>query len=242
MEIRKPRISAKDRARLLLNTPETANRFVWFDGSKVPILHLPLGKLEMFRGATEEIEQLLHCGFSEGFNATLMGNKKLVNHLIKTDLVSAASIVLNTPVTVIKKSGYGPMVILAIVLEQWVHNSEAEVIKKIFPMPPDDKQDIDIPDDPSEDNPLSLIERMASGYHWDIDKAITLTLPQIYLMGSSGAWSWHKSTLKSESGDEVHPARRSSIKLDKRVGDKKFKSFKEMTSKEYRQYMAEVGF
>ncbi len=242
MESRKPRISAKDRARLLLNTPDTANRFVWFCGRLIPILHLPLGKLERFRGATEEMEQILFSGFREGFSVTLQANKKRVNELLKTDLVLAAAIALDTSPTEIKSAGYGPMEILTMVLEQWVHNSEAEVIKQIFPMPPDDKQDIEVPEDPSEDNPLSLVERMASGYHWDLDKAIKLTLPQVYLMGSSGAWSWHKSELKSKQDDnDPHPARRNAVKLEKQVGDKKFKSFKEMTSTEYREYLQTVG-
>lgn len=242
MESRKPRISAKDRARLLLNTPETANRFVWYRGKLWPILHLPIGRLERFRGATEEIEKFLQAGFANGFEETLAANKKFANEQMKTDLVSAAAIALNVTEEDVKTSGHGPMEVLTIVLEQWVHNSEAEVIKKIIPMPPDDKDQLDVPDDPSEDNPLSLIERMASGYHWDVEKSIQLTLPQVYLMGSSGAWSWYRSELKSKNNDNDVPApRRHAVKLDKRVGDKTFKRFKDMTAAEYREYLNTVG-
>ena len=240
MQRRNPRICASDRARLLLNTPETANRFVWFNDRLSPILHLPLHKLERFRGATEPMEELMSLGFEVGFKEIIFSNRKAVNEIMKTNLVEAAAIVLNITNDEVRSSGTGPMAVLSIVLEQWVHNSEAEVIKKIFPMPPNDKDDIELEDDPSEDNPLALVEKMASGYHWPLEKSLELTLPQIYLMGNSSAWSWHKSEIKSEDGDSPRKARHT-MKVPKEVDGKSFKSFKEMTSTQYKQYLQDVG-
>lgn len=219
-------LSVKDRARLLLNSAELANRSVEFGNKTYPILHLSVGRLEKFRAAIEPIERLYMdlAGIDLPFiNAIQLEHDRCVE-VFKTAIPLAASIVLNIPEDEVRAK-CNPIKTFEIVLAQWIHNLEISHLQDVFPHPDDDEYDSS---DPNEGNPLSIIEKLASAYHWTYEEALSRTIPQIYLMGVSSAWSYEKI----KNGD--------SKKAPIQVEGKRFNNFKDMSAGEYNEYLKSV--
>jgi len=226
-----PTLSPNDRARLMLNLPNLANRFVEFNGVSYPILHLGIGDLEQFRAACTPLEELyLEFVKSElPFTAFLeVYNDEIVEILIKA-VPRTASIVLGLPEAAVIASG-SPLSAFSAVLAQWLHNQEIGALQALFPPPPDDEPEKELAGDPSAMNPLSVVQKMASAYHWPEDAILKMTLPKIYLMGNDSAWSY--ATIKSDS---TRTKKKPII-----AGGKKQKNFDNMTAGDYKQYLNNV--
>lgn len=238
-----PRLDQAARARLLLNTEEVADTFVELAGHRYAILHLPVGKLEQFRAATSNLESLLIDASADGasFEDVLYDDVDRLFRLALEDIPRAAALALRMTTEEVRSLGVGPLDLIDVVLTQWLHNAEADKIAARFGPPPpdeDDELEIDCPDDPTEENPFAIVERMATGYQWTLEQTLALTLPQIYLIGNAGSWSWHRSELKSKlkSGDEDGPRPRVRPVKD----GKPVKRIKDMTADEYKIYIANM--
>lgn len=236
-------VSARDRARLLTNAPRYANRFVWVGGRRHAILHLSLVDLECFRAAVERMAALVAEGAEVGFSLALLAQPELVRDVLKRDAVEAAAIALRLSPDEVRELGAHPLELVAVAVAQIAHNLEVDRIREIFPLPPDDEAEVDVPDDPSDANPFAVVEKLASGYHWTLDECLRKTLPQVYLLANASAWTWHRSEIRSESkadsGDA--PSRSAASRIPKQAGGKTFKRLKDMNAAEYREYLATVA-
>jgi hypothetical protein len=225
-------LSPADKARLMLNTPELANRWVEFQGKSVAILHLGIGDLERFRAATAPIEAL-YLKFAQSERSLvefmLLHEREFVEMFTK-DVPKAAAVVLGTIEGAVIASCC-PLGAFSLVLGQWLHNQEIGALQALFPPPPDDDEDRELEGDPSANNPLAIVQKLASAYHWEKDAIMKTTVPQVYLMGNDAAWSYARIKTDSPSGSA--PRRKPII-----VDGKKRLGFDGMSAAEYQKYLA----
>ena len=217
-------ITPTDRARLMLNLPDLANRFVEFAGVKYPILHLSIGDLEQFRAACAPIEAM-YLKFSQSEMSLLNFMEIYTVDLEKIFIENvpiAAGIALRLPTTKIVASNH-PLEAFTAILTQWVHNLEIGALQKAFPAPESDDKE---KDDQDHQNPLSTVQKLMSAYHCSFEDAISRTTPQIYLMGVDAAWSYEN--IKTE-GKKKHTTKAPPVKDGKRW----------KTAEEYRQYLGQ---
>jgi hypothetical protein len=225
-------LSPADKARLMLNLPSIANRFVEFDGKRFPVVHLGIGDLEQFRAAVAPIETLyLQFANSERSLIEFMQlHAKEIAEMFTKDVPKAASIVLGLPEGTLM-APCAPLSAFSVVLGQWLHNQEIGALQGLFPPPPDDDEERELEGDPSAMNPLGIVQKLASAYHWDQEQILKTTVPQVYLMGNDAAWSYAR--IKSDSPSSSTSKRKPII-----VNGKKRSGFEGMTSAEYQQYLA----
>jgi hypothetical protein len=196
---------------------------------RFPILHLSIQNFERFKGAVERLEDLMIEATEVGWNRALFSKPELVYEIMTEDIPRAAAIALAISVDEAKALGGHPSELLAAVLGQWIHNLEIEHIRKIFPMPPKKEDEEDLEDDPSDDNPMAILEKLASGFHWSFDEAKRITMPQMYLLSNSSAWSWHRHDTKDPDDTEAAPRRK-----------KTNKPIHKMTAREYKNHVREL--
>lgn len=240
------RLTPSDKARIMANDVESANRFVWVGDRMLPILHLSIVDLERFKAAVLPLERLVEEGLDRGFSNILQNHKDIDG--LKRSVLLSASIALRMSVDEIRLCGEHPLSLIGIVLQQWAHNFEIEEIRKRFPAPPPDKDDKEArephPADPTEDNPLSVVERFSSSFHWSYNDILKLTMPQVMLISSSSSWSWYQSRQRvDKESDGSNAVSSKPVELPKMVDGKKFDKLKDMTADQYRRYyerMSEV--
>lgn len=212
-----------DKARLVLNSPELANRWVEFAGVRYPVLHLSLGALEQFRAFCAPIEAL-YLKFSES-ERSLVEFLSLypidVFTVFRNSVPQAASIVLGIQTAKIVAVAR-PLEAFQAVLAQWVHNLEIGALQTAFPAPENDPDEQTTPD---YGNPLSTVQKLMSAYHCSFEDALSRTTPQVYLLGVDAAWSYE--SMKPEGKTR---SRRTPTPPTK--GGKRWKS-----ADEYRQYL-----
>lgn len=236
------RLSAADSARLLLNTPRVANRWVWVAGRRYPILHLSIADLAEFRAHSVSFENFLAAAEREGgFAKVIHAHTREVRLLLDENVVWAAALALGLPETHVRQMGAHPLELLIAIGEQWIHNLETDYVRRLFPMPEDDDDDDDDADealdgDPSAENPLAIVERMASGFHWPPRETLSLTMPQVYLLSNSSAWSYARTRRRADRDPDA-PDKPKKQKLE--VAGKRFKRIRDMTREEYQAYLAE---
>jgi hypothetical protein len=224
------RISARDRARLTSNLPEDANRFAWVGDRRFPILHLSIQDFERFQGAVERLQQTMLDAVDIGWKHALFDDPDLVLDVMLDDIPRAASIALHMSIDDVKCLGGHPADLLAVVIQQWIHNLEMESLRKIFPMPPKKEEEEDLEGDPTDENPLAIIEKLSSGFHWSFEEAKRITMPQMYLLSNSSAWTWHRHDVKNPEDSTDGPVKKK--KTDKPI--------REMTAKEYKNHVREL--
>lgn len=233
MEI--PTLSPDDRARLMLNLPTLANRWVDFAGIRYPIMHLGVGDLEQFRAAIAPIETL-YMELEKAdlpFIPFIRAYREEIHNLLVDRVPKAAAIVLGlTEDTVI--TSCCPLGAFSAVIAQWLHNQEIGALQGLFPSP-DGEQEVELEGDPSASNPLSIVQKMASAYHWPEADILKMTVPKIYLMGNDAAWSYAK--IKAEKPEQGKTLKKAPIIIN----GKKRENFKGMTPDEYRDYLAGIG-
>lgn len=224
-------LTAADRARIMLNTPDLANRFAEFGEATIPIIHLGIAQFERFRAACTPIEEFYKtfCESELPIVDFLRIYSDEAKQIFNVDVPKAASIATRTLVEYIYAT-CKPLQALAIVLAQWMHNLEIVRLQNIFPHPDPDSTEFS---DPNVGNPMTILERMAASYPWSKTELLEVTGPQVYLMGVSSAWSYERA--KSDSDHKPTP--KSKVKSNNKP-DKKFKAMK---LNEYKNYLASVG-
>lgn len=165
-----------------------------------------------------------------GWKRALFDSPELVYAIMTEDIPRAAAIVLDMAEDDVKSLGAHPSDLLTAVISQWLHNLEIESLRRIFPMPPKKDDDEEMEGDPSDDNPLAIVEKLASGFHWSFDDAKKITMPQMYLLSNSSAWTWHRHESKNPS-DEGDPSTKRK-KTDKPIH--------KMTAREYKNHVREI--
>lgn len=234
-----PRISHRDRARLLENSARTANRWVWVNGVLEPVLHLSVIDLEWFRALVAPIEELYSEAQEHGFIETMTLHSDKAVSLCQNEVVEAAAVALHRDADDLRRSGASLMELLNVLIAQWLHNFEIAKIQELFTAPPDDKPDVSIPADPTADNPLAPISQIATGFHWSFAECAKLTVPQIYLLSNASGWSWHRSEVQSDP--EKAKAAGARVTAPKHPAEKERKPFNKMSPDEYRQHLKTVG-
>jgi hypothetical protein len=170
-----------------------------------------------------------------GWGQVLVSKPDLLREIMKVDIPRSAAVALDVSVEEIKSLGAHPADLLSVTISQWVHNLEIEDIRRCMPMPPADEETTEVEGDPTEDNPLALVEKLASGFHWSFDEACRITMPQMYLLSNSSAWTWHKHDKKRDAEDRGSTNDRPSERK------KLSKPIHKMTSKEYREHVREIA-
>lgn len=225
-------LTPADRARIMLNTPDLANRFVEFGGQSLPIIHLGIAQFERFKAACSPIEELykLFCESELPIVDFLRIYADESREIFLNYVPRGAGIATRTTTDSIREY-CRPLEGLAIVLSQWLHNMEIVRLQTIFPHP---EGDSNLPADPNAGNPMTILERMATSYPWSRTELLEVTGPQVYLMGVSSAWAYERA--KSES-DTDHSKNGKNL----RKPNKPAKDFKKMKLNEYKNYLASVG-
>jgi hypothetical protein len=222
-------LSAADAARLMLNTPDLANRFVRVGKKKFPILHLGLGSLQRFRAAIGPLEEV----YSQFANSNwpikdfLEVYRREIVGMLKEAVPLAASICLGLSVEELKRLG-SPVSLLNVVISQWVHNNEIAKVQQMFPHPDED-------DEPQESdgNPMAIVERLQSAYHISEAEALSYTLPKIYMRGQSAAMSYKRAEDAAKKDDDDKP---SSKPKGVSFEGKQYKSVNDMPQDIYLRY------
>ena len=181
-------VTQADKARLLLNSPNLANRWVEFGNEKLPILHLSIGELEQFRAYCAPIEET-YLKFADSelpLTDFLVLYRDQIIEIFQHSVPEAASIALHMPTTKIVATAR-PLEAFHAVLAQWVHNLEIGRLHEAFPAPQSDSDEESTLD---QGNPLSTVQKLMSAYHCSFEDALNRTTPQIYLMGVDAAWSY----------------------------------------------------
>lgn len=231
-------LDLENRARLLTNSPDMANRWVSIAGTQYPILHLGIGNMEIFKSKVAKLESYYsslaesELGLVEFLD--IYGDD--VVNLLENSIPHAASVCIGVSQKELKKKAT-PIELLTIVISQWAHNMEIGTIRDIYPFPDSDDDD----DEEYKDNPMTIVERLMSGFHCSKEEAMRFTYPQVYMMSVSNAESYEraKRSAENESGDKSSSNMgrlKSKIEWKGRV----YNHPKEMPRDEYKQYMAYV--
>lgn len=231
-----PVLNPQDRARLVLNTPDLANRSVPFGKGTIPVIHLGIGPLERFRAACVPIEDLYKkmCEVDIPVPQFLKLYKEECLQILTVSVPRAAAVAMGCSEKDIRRY-CRPLDTLCVILSQWLHNQEIGKLQELFPHPESDDEETD---DPNLGNPLSIVERMASVYPWSFDELLSRTVPQIYLMGVSSAWAYEKA--KASSDTPNRPGKPKTNRMPIEVDGQKHPNFKKMTADQYREYLNKV--
>lgn len=233
-------LSAADRARLMLNTPETANRWFWLGAENIPILHLGIGDLARFDAAFEPIQKLYEefVKSDAPIPDFMIYSREEVIRLLCEHAPKAAAVILGVTPEEVRLAG-SPLELLALVVAQWNHNLEIGQLAVIFPHPDGDDDD----DEASDGGPLSTVDRLMSAYHgMTYSGALAQTAPQVYLMGYSSAVAYKKLEDKHEAERDTPNGKPAVGKKDKRgifFEGKWWKKPKNMGAARYKRYLGQ---
>jgi hypothetical protein len=229
-------LSVADQARIMLNTPETANRFVVLNGVEYPILHLGIGDVALFKAAFEPLDKLYRAFVQSQLPIVdfLLSYKGDLNFVFSEAVPRVAGIVLRLSPK--QATGLGsPLELLNLVIAQWTHNLEIIKIRELYPHPDEDDDY-----DESDSNPVSLVERLMAAYHgMTYEGALRHSIPQVYLMGQSSAVAYARMEEESESNTKSNGKRRATPKKKKGImfEGKYWPNPKSMGAARYRRYL-----
>jgi hypothetical protein len=237
LEVSSDKFSNRDLARLRTNDPRLANRFIELEGIKFPILHLSLADLDIFRALTEKLDDLFSAIANETFFKLLNDQSYELIDFMNNDIPVAASLTLHISAQECKLQ-FSPITLLRVVMKQWLHNFEIDRVQKLFPMPKDDENHEDLPEQP-QGNPCSMDERLCSNFHWTLEQSQAITFPQAYLISNESAWSYAKIKANSDNpkGKKVTaqaPSKKGAKRFIERFGDTP-----QEQAENYRKYMEE---
>lgn len=233
-------LSSADHARLMLNTPETANKWFRLGANEVPILHLGIGDLTRFRAAFEPIGEIYDEFVKSELSIAdfMLYSREEVIRLLCEHAPKAAAIVLGVTTEEARLIS-SPLELLGLVVTQWNHNTEIGQLPILFPHPDGDDEE----DDDNNGGPLATVERLMSAYHgMTYEAALQQTAPQVYLMGYSSAVAYKKIEDKHESEQNTSSGKPAVGKKDKRgifFEGKWYKKPKDMGAERYRRYLGQ---
>jgi hypothetical protein len=233
-------LSAADHARLMLNTPETADKWIRIGEDQVLILHLGIGDLKRFEAAFEPIGKIYDEFVASNMPVAdfIILNRDEIIRLQCEHAPKAAAIILGVTPAEARRIG-SPLELLALVVAQWNHNLEIGQLAVLFPHPDgEDEEDGD-----NDGGPLATVERLMSAYHgMTYEAALQQTAPQIYLMGYSSAVAYKKLENKHEAERDTSKGKPAVGKKAKRgifFEGKWYKRPKDMGAARYKRYLGQ---